>query len=202
MITAAELLAQANLEAGRAETDIDWFVKEWVSDLTIQGVFLEGEESVVLVDEQPNYLESAFTNLFKKINAITIVDTDDGESDPLTEISWQRYKERVAQTVSPGKPREYCRFNDTVFLWPKPDVDLYPSMNVSGTVHHADSTTIAYPDRFRKCGLFYMIFRIYAKYGYAETKGVAPFKIYEIEVEKIKANQSTKRVSTVGYNDI
>ena len=157
MITAAELLAQANLEAGRAETDIDWFVKEWVSDLTIQGVFLEGEESVVLVDEQPNYLESAFTNLFKKINAITIVDTDEEESDPLTEISWQRYKERVAQSVSPGKPREYCRFNDTIFLWPKPDADLYPSMSVSGTVHHADSTTIAYPDRFRKCGLFYMI---------------------------------------------
>src|SRR3990172_9275463 len=98
-ITAASLLSIGNERTGRNESqaDVDKFITSAVADLSTRGIALEAEETVTLTTSDPSYLESAFTNTFKKINAITIVDSDSNESDPLTEISWQRYKERGGQ---------------------------------------------------------------------------------------------------------
>src|SRR3990167_6891553 len=103
-ITAAELLAIGNERTGRSEsqTDVDKFIKSCVHDLTSRGINLEAKETVTLSTSDPSYLESAFTNAFKKIDAITIIDSDSNESEPLDEITWQRYKERVAQETSNG----------------------------------------------------------------------------------------------------
>ena len=199
-----ELRSIGNARTGRAKTqaEIDEYIKNWVNDLTLRGIFLEGEEEVNFVDEQPNYVESAFTNTYKRIVAITVEDTDGDESKPLLEISWPRYKERIAQGVDAGKPREYARFNDTIFVWPKPDADLYPLMNISGSIYHSDSTTISYPTRFRKCGIEYIIFSIYASFGYAETKGKPHWLLFETEVAKMLSDQSTKEKHSIRYTDI
>lgn len=205
-ITAEELRTIGNAETGRSETQdqIDKYVKEWAHELTTKGIVLEAEEDITLVDEQPNYVEATYltTNTFKKISAITIVDTNDEESPPLEEISWQRYKERNAQSSTPTKPSEYARFNKTLFLWPPPDTDLYPTARVSGTIRHADSTTISYHERFRKCASMYIIFRIHMKYGYADTKGKPFFGLYENSREDLMSDQSTREVSVQRYNDI
>ena len=203
-ITPAELLAIGNERTGRAETQaqVDKFIKSWVHDLTLRGVKLEAEESVTLVDEQPNYVESALTNKFKKIDVITILDTDGEENAPLDEISWQRYKERVAEGHAAGEPKEYARFNETVYLWPKPDTGTYPTAKISGTIYHADSTTISYSDRFRECASQFIIFKIHEKYGYASTKGKPHLDLYEHEVSKIISDQATKEKTFVRYNDV
>ncbi len=203
-ITAVELRTIGNERTGRAESqsDIDKFVKSWVADLTSRGITLEAEETVNFVDEQPNYIESAFTNNFKKIDAITVMHTDNTESPPLREISWQRYKERVSQDTAPGKPKEYARFNETIYVWPNVDADTYDEMKISGTIYHADSTIISYADRFRECGIQYIIFKIYEKYGLIKSKGVVHTALYKSEFDKLFSDQNTKENHTVRYNDI
>lgn len=204
-ITASELRTIGNERTGRSEAqaDIDKFVKSWVADLSSRGIVLEAEEELTFVDEQPNYVESGLTNLFKKIAAITVEDTDGNEEKPCMEISWQRYKERIAQYTQPGKPKEYARFNKTLFFWPPPKIANYPKANVSGTIHHADSTTISYADRFREAGAQYIIGKIQEKYlgpDHSKTKG--HFALYDYEARKLKALQDNSEVNVVGYNDI
>ena len=204
-ITATELRSIGNGRTGRAKTqdDIDVFVKSWVADLTTRGIVLEASEDLTLVDEQANYAESGLTNLFKEGLVITVLDTDDDESSPLLEISWNRYKERVGQAVTPGKPAEFVRFNDTLYLWPKPDTDNYPTLRISGTIYHADSTTISYADRFRECGIQYIIYKIYESLGYLyRPKALAHFQSYESELNKLLSSESRKRHHSVKYNDI
>ena len=204
-ITPAELRTIGNERTGRSksQTDIDKFVKSWVADLTTRGIVLEASEDVTLTDEQANYLESALTNAFKEGPVVTVIDDDDNESKPLLEISWHRYKERVGQGVTPGKPQEFTRFNDTFYLWPAPDTDNYPTLRISGTIYHTDSTTISYADRFRECGIQYVIYKIYESLGYLyRPKTTAHFQSYEFELDKLLKSESRKRHHSVGYNDI
>ena len=202
-ITAAELLTIGNERTGRSEAtaDIAKFIKACVHDLTIQGVRIEGAEDVTLSDDDPSYLESGFTNSYKRVIVITTIDSNSKESSPLDEISWQRYKERVSQGAGKGKPREYVRFNSTVYLWPPPNATDYPTMNISGLIYHADSTTISYNERLRECMTQYVIFKIFEKYGLAVKKGKAHFDLYGFEVEKILHDQAISRLSFTKYND-
>ena len=204
-ITAAELRTIGNDRTGRvkSQADIDKFVKSWVADLTTRGIVLEATEDVTLVNEQANYIESAFTNLFKGNLVVTVLDTNSNESNPFLEISWDRYKQRVAQSVASGKPREFVRFNDTFYLWPAPLIANYPTLRISGTIHHSDSTTISYPDRFRECGIQYIIYKIWESFGYLyRPKASAHFQSYEFELNKLLSGESRKRHHSVAYNDI
>ena len=202
-ITAASLLAIGNERTGRSESqaDVDKFITSAVADLSTRGIALEAEETVTLTTSDPSYLESAFTNPFKKIDAITIVDSDSNESDPLTEISWQRYKERVAQGTANDKPKEYARFAETIYIWPPPNATTYPSMKISGTIYHADSTTISFANRFRECLTQYVIAKIYEKYGISE-KAKYHIALYADEFNKLLGDQNSKEISMVRYNDI
>src|SRR3990167_2145889 len=186
-ITAAELRTIGNERTGRSESqdDVDKFIKSGVTDLSTRGIALEAEETETLVDNTPNYAESGLSNSFKKINAITILDSDSNESAPLDEISWQRYKERVSQEIAKDKPREYARFNSTLYLWPPPNATNYPSMKVSGTIYHADSTTISFSDRFRECLTQFVIYKIYEKYGLGDSKGKLHMSLYADEFNKL-----------------
>lgn len=204
-ITAAELLTISNERTGRSEAqaDVDKFIKSCVHDLTSRGIVLEAEETEALVTSQANYSEtSLLTNSFKKINAITILDSNSKESEPLEEISWQRYKERVAQETANDKPKEYARFNETIYIWPPPNATSYPSMKISGTIYHADSTTISFANRFRECMSQYVIAKIYEKYGMAETKGKIHMALYADEFNKLFGDQNSKEVSVQRYSDI
>ena len=204
-ITAEELRTIGNERTGRAESqaDIDKFIKSCVQDLTTRGIVLEAEEEETLVDEQPDYVEvDVLTNSFRKIDVITIEDTEENEGKPLIEISWQRYKERIAYSVSPGQPKEYARFNGILWLWPAPDTDSWPKMNVSGTIYHAASTTISFADRFKECLIQYVIFKIYEKYGLTETKGKAPASLFKDQFDILLGDQNTKEINVVRYNDI
>ena len=204
-ITAVELRSIGNGRTGRAKSqdEINVFVKSWVADLTTRGIVIEASEDVTLTDEQPNYVESGLTNAFKEAPVVTIIDSDSNESEPLCEISWHRYKERVAQGDNPGRPKEFVRFNNTFYLWPAPDTDNYPTMRISGTIHHTDTTTIVYADRFRECGIQYIIYKIWESLGYLyRPKASAHFQSYEFELDKLLRSESRKRQHFVRYNDI
>src|SRR3990167_1685406 len=203
-ITASESRTIGNERTGRSESqdDIYKFIKAAVHDLSSRGINLEAEETVTLVDSQSNYVESAFSNTFKKIDAITIIDSANTESAPLDEISWQRYKERVSQSISDDKPKEYARFNNTIFLWPPPEAADYPSIKISGSIYHEDSTTISFANRFREALTQYVIFKIYEKYGVGETKGKLHANLYNDEFNKLVGDQNSKEVSIQRYNDI
>lgn len=202
-LTNTELLAIGNERTGRSESqvDVDKFVKSFVHDLSIRGVWVEGEETKALVDSTPDYAESGLANSYNKILAITILDTNSKESSPLEEISWKKYKERVAQAVSDGKPSEYCRFKDTLYLWPQPDFALYPNMKVSGTIFHSDSTTIAFNERFRECASQYIIMKIYEKFGMTD-KRKEYLATYRLERSALVSMQANQRISRQRYNDI
>jgi len=204
-ITAEELRTIGNERSGRSKSqaDIDKFIKSWVADLTIRGIILEATEDVDLEDEQPNYLESEFDNLFKNGLVVTVIDSNDNESKPLLEISWHRYKERVGSGDAPGKPREFTRFGGSLYVWPKPDADQYPTLRLSGKIYHSDSTTIVYADRFRECGIQYIIYKIYESLGYLHRETAqAHFRNYEFELQKLLSSESNRRHHNVGYNDI
>lgn len=204
-ITAIEFRSIGNDRTGRAKSqaEIDVFVKSWVADLTTRGIVIEASEDVTLVNERAYYPESALTNAFKEAPVVTIIDSDDNESEPLSEISWHRYKERVAQGDNPGRPKEFVRFDNTFYLWPVPNTDNYPTLRISGTIHHTDSTTIVYANRFRECGIQYIIYKIWESFGYLyRPKASAHFQSYEFELDKLLRSESRKRQHNVQYNDI
>lgn len=102
-ITNTELRTIGNERTGRSKSqdDIDKFVKSWVADLSTRGIALEATEDETLVNEQANYVEATvFANAFKNNVVVTVINSSAKESEPLLEISWNRYKERLALSVA------------------------------------------------------------------------------------------------------
>jgi hypothetical protein len=201
----ADLLALANSRTGRAETDNDKFLLPILHDLTIRGCFLEAEETVTLSSEDPSYAFSTFTNDFKSIKTVVIIDSDDDPSGPLQEISWTKYKERLAQTLSAGEPVEYCiypgRINRVLYLSPKPNTTNYPYVKISGPIRHADSTSsISFPERFRELLVEGMAWQIERHYNPDSTKTAEHKGYYENELAKHFGDTPT--VSRGRYSDI
>ncbi len=208
-ITNTELRDVGNGRTGKSKSqdEINVFVKSWVKDLSTRGVVLEFEESVTLVDKQAKYLFLAFPNAAtiqpKKIDVVTVVDENDKESEPFEFITWARYKDRLSQGFSPDKPSEYTIFSNAIYIWPGPNVPEFATLNVSGTYHHLESTTILYPDRYKECGYQYIIYKIYESFGYlhrAKTK--AHFENYEFERSKVMTGDSRSKQHVQRYSDI
>ncbi len=208
-ITNTELRDVGNGRTGRSKSqaEIDVFVKSWVQDLSTRGVILDFEETVTLVDEQVKYLFSGFPNaatiMPKNIDVVTIIDANDKESGPFERINWARYKERVGQGTSPGKPSEYTDFNNALYIWSQPAVPEFTSLKVSGQYYHLESTTILYPDRYKECGYQYIIYKIYESLGYLHRKKTrAHLALYESELAKVMTSDSRRKAHAVRYTDI
>lgn len=203
-ITANEILTEANSRTGRAESSIDTFLKGVLHDLSTRGLSLEAEEEVNLTTDQPNYVFSGFTNKFNRIKQVVIIDSDDDPSDPLTEISWKRYKERLANTLSNGEPTEFCvyptRGAKTLYLSRKPNAVNYPKMKISGTLRHGDTTTISYLEEYRELLIEGVCWKIESKYNVNGEKARARFELYENEINKLFGDQPTIGLSE--YSDI
>jgi hypothetical protein len=203
-ITSSEIRTDANGETSRSETQdqIDKYVKDGMSFLGNNGLVIEGEESISFVDEQPNYVESGFTNSYKKISVVVVVDSSGNDSEPLREIGWSRYKERVSIGSPKGEPKEYCRYADTVFVWPKPNATTYPTMKLSGDIRHGRTTTISFPDRYKEAILNYVIYRIFKKYTLLERAGKVFGVLSKVDIPLLLSDEIKKTKSTIRYSDI
>jgi len=202
-ITAAELLVIGNERTSRAEVqaDVDKFIKDWVNECAIRGLEIKRSEEVSFVTGTKSYDVSSYA--FKKINVVTVEDSDNNEKDPLIEISWLEYKNELARNYSNSEPKKFCFYDGSIYVSPPPNATTYPLMNVSGDYLHADSTTIAYPDRYRFCASEFICFSIYKKYGMTDTKGKPHFELFIDAVGNLLSLQSAKRRQKYPqYNDI
>lgn len=199
-ITAAELLSQGNTRTGKSETTIDYYIKAWVHALTMKGIEVEAENEITLIDDTPNYDISSY--LYKKIKTVSIIDSSSNPRPPLTEISFYQYKVKLSQNHSKCEPKEYALFNNVLYLMPQPNATAYPTMKVAGPVMHADSTTISYPDRYRECGIEFICFKIWEKYGQANTFGKTHFDLFTNELNGLLAFESSRKKVVPRYSDI
>lgn len=203
-LLAAEILSEANLRTGRAESDVNIPLKGILHDLSTRGLCLEAEEILALVTNDCDYAFSTFINKFKRIKNVVILDSAGVPSNPLTKITWNQYKERLSANLSAGEPKEFCiypeRVNEILYLSPKPNATNYPSTKISGTIKHDDTTTISYDEKYRELLIEGCCFKIEAKYNIDSPKTKAHFDLYENEIFKIFADTPTISVSQ--YNDI
>ncbi len=203
-LSAAEVLTQVNLRTGRAESDIDTQLKGILHDLSLRGLCLEAEETLTLTTDDCDYEFSAFTNKFKKIKTVVIVDSAGVPSKPLTKITWDQYKERLAGNLSAGEPGEFCifpeRVNEVLYLSPKPNATNYPYAKISGPLKHDDSTTISYDEKYRELLIEGCCYKVEAKYNIDSQKTKEHFALYENEISKMFGDSSTIRQSQ--YSDI
>jgi len=200
----ADILSLANERTGRSESDINTFMKGILHDLSTRGLNLEAEETLTLVTDDFDYAFSTFTNKFKRIKNVVILDSSSVPSSPLTEISWKRYKERLSENLSNGEPIEFCIYptllNEVLYLSPKPNATNYPSAKISGDLKHDDTTTIIFDEKYRELLIEGVCWKIESKYNVDGEKTKARLELYEIEIQKIFG--SGKTISFGEYGDI
>lgn len=200
----ADILSEANSRTGRAESSGDTFLKGILHDLSSRGLCLEAEETLALVTDDCDYAFSTFTNKFKRIKEVVILDSNSVPSMPLEEISWKRYKERLSENLSNGEPVEFCIYptllNEVLYLSPKPNATNYPYAKISGQLKHNDNTTIIFDEKYRELLIEGFCWKIETRYNVDGEKTKARFELYEIEIQKIFGSKNT--ISFGEYSDI
>lgn len=204
-ITVAEILSKANGRTGRAESDVNDYIKAILHDLAVRGLSLETEEAKTLTDSQANYVFTGFTAKFQHIKEVVIIDSNDIPSLPLTEITWKQYKERLEANLSATEPVEYCIYPKigakTLYLSPKPNATNYPSMKVSGTLRHDDSTTVSsYHEHYRELMIYGVCWKVEEYYNVGSNKAISWQGLYEAEITKIFGDLPT--IGLGEYSDI
>jgi len=204
-ITVAEILSKANGRTARAESDVNDYIKAVLHDLATRGLALEAEESEALVTDQANYVFTLFANKFQHIKQVVIIDSSSVPSLPLTEITWKQYKERLESNASATEPVEYCIFPQrgakTLYLWPKPNATNYPSVKVSGTLRHDDSTTVSsYHEQYRELMIYGVCWKIEEYYNVDSSKTKEWRGLYEGEITKMFGDLPT--IGQSEYSDI
>jgi len=200
----ADILTAANSRTGRAESNINTFMRGVLHELSNRGLALSTEEAFTLTDEDYDIAFTEFTAKFNKIKVITITDSNDLPSDPLRKINWKQFKERLSQNLAAGEPVEYCIYPEfgakTLYLSPKPDADNYPTANISGTLRHDDTTTISYPEEYRELLISGVCWMIERKYKVDGPKAAARAGEFKAEILKMFSNVPTIGLSE--YSDI
>jgi len=87
---------------------------------------------------------------------------DNLNHQPDTETSWWQ-----EDTSGRGEPQEWTLRDDQFYFWPVPDA-IY-TISVEYFAHHAESTTVSFPDRFRECIYCGVTAAVAAKYQLLET---------------------------------
>jgi len=203
-IAVADILTAANGRTGRAESDVDTFMKGVLHELSSRGLALSDDEAFSLTTDDADILFTALTKKFNKIKIITIDDSNGVPSEPLRRINWDKYQVRLSENLSSSEPTEFCIHPPfgakTLYLSPKPNATNYPTANISGTLIHDDTTTINYPNEYRELLIAGVCWLIEAKYKIDGSKTVARFKAFEREISIMWGNVPT--IGHVKYNDI
>ncbi len=140
-ITAAQILAKVNNNLNRNETDIDNQIKEILQDLAMRGDFLQNNYSITATDSTAS---TEAPSLMKREISVRIAN-----GEYITPITYRQYQLNIEnlESLTEGEPTNYAFFMDYFYWWPIPDTGY--AVSVDCYVFHAESTTVAFDDRFR-----------------------------------------------------
>ncbi len=140
------------------------------------------------------------------IGDITAVDNTNGETWTVRKISKEAYDElygdRLFDEVSrvdKEKPRHFCVYAEQIFLGPVPDnVEYIYQINYTteeATVIEADTASVKYSDRYRRCLRYGVLADLYA--GMSMDEEAAKWQAYyDREIDRIVANDDTNTDGT------
>ncbi len=202
-ITKANIISWINdkLSQNFSGTDIDDEIAAVLNDLTVESNFLRKSASCLTVVGQHNYGETAFAIT----NLKSIVDIKVDDEEPLIEIDWETYQERIAnEGTNRGEPDEFYldELNKMIYVYPAPNVATY-TLYLQYYAIDNNVNDIQLPDEFR-----YLIYKgvgyeILEKLGKGQEKRAGELLVwYEAKKSNMAVSINQGRNSFVKYRDL